>query len=245
MIVDLHAHIGSRKGVIYGGVDIIAEMDAAGVDRACVFTQTEERDNDYTAGQAATYPDRLIGFCMIDPWAPDAESEMERCYAELGMRGVKLHPVRQGVALDRHAVVDPFLELCARYRAVFFAHGASEPFNAPGKFAEMAASHPDVAMVLGHGGTPWGLQEAIDALIEYPNLHVASALMSRPQLRSVLDQVGPSRVLLATDAPFNSYQLEIAKLREVASSEADAELMLGGNLLRLLGQSSTTEGGLQ
>lgn len=236
MIFDLHSHIGPRKGILYTGEDILAEMDQAGVDRACVFTQVEEIDNDYTASQVRAHPDRLTGFCMVNPWDPAAEEEMRRCYAELGMRGVKFHPVRQGVALDRHGVLDPFMDLCAQFKCIAFFHGASEGFNSPAKFEEMARAYPEVPIVIGHSGTPWGLDEAIDAGRRCSNLYYATSLAAKHHLRRVVDQLGPERVLLATDAPFNQFRLEIAKVRSVIDPEL-SHLILGDNLRRLLGES--------
>lgn len=240
MIADLHAHIGPRKGVTYSGDDIVDEMDAASIDRCCVFTQVEEINNDYPAEQVRQHPDRLIGFCMVNPWDPGAESEMRRCYADLGLRGVKFHPVRQGVALDRHGVMDPFLEICREFGAIFYAHGASEAFNGPGKFEEMARSYPTVPIVMGHSGTPWGLAEAIDVGRRCPNLHFATALADRRQLRAIIDALGADRVLLATDAPFNQFDREAQKVRDITSAD-EARLVLGGNLLRLLGLAGSAE----
>lgn len=233
MIFDLHSHIGPRKGVLYTGDDILAEMDQAGVDRACVFTQVEEMDNDYTASQVLAHPDRLVGFCMVNPWDPGGEGEMRRCYAELGMRGVKFHPVRQGIALDRHGVLDPFMELCQEFGALAFFHGASEGFNAPSKFEEMAHSFPQVRIVIGHSGTPWGLEEALGAGSRCPNLYFATSLAARHHLRRLIADLGPERVLLATDAPFNQFALEIQKVRDVCPANT-VHLVLGENLRRLL-----------
>jgi predicted TIM-barrel fold metal-dependent hydrolase len=172
---------------------------------------------------------------MVNPWDPNAEAEMRRCYADLGLLGVKIHPVRQGVALDRHGVLDGFFRLCEEFSAVFFAHGASEAFNGPGKFEEMARSFPSVPLVIGHSGTPWGLAESIEVGRHCPNVYYATALADRRQLRAVIDALGADRVVVATDAPFNQFDREIQKVRDISSPD-EAALILGGNTLRLLGE---------
>lgn len=88
--------------------DLIAILDAARIRRAVVlstayiFTQPTRNvendhekvkaDNDWTAGQVALFPDRLIGFCGINPLKDYAVEEVARCarIPEL-RRGLKLH----------------------------------------------------------------------------------------------------------------------------------------------------------
>jgi predicted TIM-barrel fold metal-dependent hydrolase len=88
--------------------DLIAILDAAGITRAVVlstayiFTQPTRNvesdyeklkaDNDWTAGQVALFPDRLIGFCGINPLKDYALDELARCAKIPALRrGVKLH----------------------------------------------------------------------------------------------------------------------------------------------------------
>jgi predicted TIM-barrel fold metal-dependent hydrolase len=88
--------------------DLIAILDTARIRRAVVlstayiFTQPTrsvendyekvKADNDWTASQVAQFPDRLVGFCGINPLKDYAVEEVARCakIPEL-RRGVKLH----------------------------------------------------------------------------------------------------------------------------------------------------------
>ena len=88
--------------------DLIAQLDAAGIERAVVLSTayvwsqpsrnvvddypSVRGDNDWTSLQVARYPDRLIGFCAIDPMKPYALDELARCAADPFLRrGVKIH----------------------------------------------------------------------------------------------------------------------------------------------------------
>ena len=88
--------------------DLIAIMDDIGIERAVVLSvaywfgegdgpvTADELDithweNDWTAAQAARYPDRLTPICGIAPLRPYAEEEIRRCANELGMPGIKMH----------------------------------------------------------------------------------------------------------------------------------------------------------
>ena len=87
---------------------MIAMLDAAGITRAVVLSTAyiweqgtrkvdnpAERlraDNDWTSQQVAKYPDRLIGFCGINPLKDYALAELARCAKDPNLRrGVKMH----------------------------------------------------------------------------------------------------------------------------------------------------------
>ena len=88
--------------------DKIKEMDASGTRFAAVISnayyfdsvQPEpvpdalskiRADNDWTAAQAAQYPDRLAAFCSVNPTKDYALAELDRCASSGGFRGLKLH----------------------------------------------------------------------------------------------------------------------------------------------------------
>src|SRR6476646_737931 len=88
--------------------DLIEQLDAAGIKRAVVlstayiFEQPSRnvdhaaekltRDNDWTSKQVAQFPDRLIGFCGVNPLKDYALAELACCAADPNLRrGLKLH----------------------------------------------------------------------------------------------------------------------------------------------------------
>ena len=117
--IDVHVHIGSQRltdlfaggGVpAVGADDLVARLDEANVRRAIILAAgyfgktvglTEDvnmaPENDYAASEIARFPDRLIGFCGINPLYPSAVAEIDRCLALPGMVGVKLHLEASGV----------------------------------------------------------------------------------------------------------------------------------------------------
>jgi predicted TIM-barrel fold metal-dependent hydrolase len=138
--IDVHTHIASQPLTDLftgGGVpaadadDLIARLDEGNVQRAVILSAayfgtaagfTDDfnviPENDYVAAEVAKYPDRLIGFCGINPLFDSALDEIDRCLALPGMIGVKLHLEASGVdmANRRHlgkmmAVFDRIAEL--------------------------------------------------------------------------------------------------------------------------------------
>jgi len=129
-LVDYHQHLFSpalaalvastppvSQATTVNANDLIAILDNAHIRRAVVlstayiFTQPTRNvendyerlkaDNDWTASQVALFPDRLVGFCGINPLKDYAADEVARCakIPEL-RRGLKLHLGNS--ALDYH-----------------------------------------------------------------------------------------------------------------------------------------------
>jgi predicted TIM-barrel fold metal-dependent hydrolase len=140
-VADHHQHLfspgivallGDSSGVTpLDADDLIPLLDSAGIRRAVVLSvaymygsprRTVENEyakvraeNDWTAAQAARYPDRLIAFCGFNPLKDYALEELARCAADRRFgRGIKLHFGNSDVQLDEPAHVE-------RLRQVFRA----------------------------------------------------------------------------------------------------------------------------
>jgi predicted TIM-barrel fold metal-dependent hydrolase len=116
-VIDYHQHLyspeaGARSIPGPKGIDakaLIAQLDAAGIQRAVVLSVAYSfsnpnkpavpneyahvmAENDWTSAQVGTYPDRLIGFCSVNPLRPYAIREIARCAKDPNLRtGLKLH----------------------------------------------------------------------------------------------------------------------------------------------------------
>jgi uncharacterized protein len=88
--------------------DLVALLDAAGIRRALVLSvaytwgspnrsveneyEKVKADNDWTSQQVAQFPDRLRGFCGVNPLRDYAFAELERCAKDPQLHyGLKLH----------------------------------------------------------------------------------------------------------------------------------------------------------
>jgi predicted TIM-barrel fold metal-dependent hydrolase len=118
-LVDHHQHLSSPANSEASGAPrgrrlppsaqaLIAFLDSAGIRRAVVLsvayqwagysrkTENEHErvkaENDWTARQVASYPDRLVAFCSVNPLRPYALDEIARCARDPRLRtGLKLH----------------------------------------------------------------------------------------------------------------------------------------------------------
>jgi predicted TIM-barrel fold metal-dependent hydrolase len=118
-LVDHHQHLSSPANTLVSGApparqlpgsaqDLIAYLDAAGIQRAVVLSvayqwgsptrriedeyEKVKAENDWTSQQVALYPDRLRVFCSVNPLKPYALDEIARCASDERLRtGLKLH----------------------------------------------------------------------------------------------------------------------------------------------------------
>ena len=199
-------------------------MDEDGVDRSVVMGMgwtdpgVAREANDYIIESARKYPDRIIGFCSVNPaWGDDAAREVERC-ANLGMRGVgELHPDTQRFDIGDAATMASVLEVAEEYELVITTH-SSEPVGhsyagkgsttpqALMRFIENARAYPNVRIICAHwgGGLPFYalMPEVGDALSNVWFDTAASPFLYTPDVfPMVAALVGPEKILPGSDFP--------------------------------------------
>lgn len=235
MIIDMLAHIGIKKGENYKVESLLELMDQNGVEKCMICSQLETVDNDYIYDCCKRYPDRVIGFAVINPWDIDGEAEVEKCYRDYGFYGLKMNAIRFGYSADRHSILDPYFDLCEKYGKCVVAHGQSDMFSIPDKWAEMAKTYPKVPVMLYHMGVPLMYERACELARDVPNFYLSTCGAYVPVMRMGYEIAGPKKVLFSSDAPFGDMGQEIAKVKYIARNEADQEIMLGKNAADMLG----------
>ena len=233
MIIDSHNHMGKRKGVDFPAESMIEWMDKAGVDACLVTSQVEAINNDYIAEMQLKFENRIFGYAVVNPWDYIAEEELERCFRDLNLYGLKLNPLRHGFALDRHSIVDPLFEICERYDKPILVHGQSDMFNMPGKFDEMAETFPNVKIILAHIGEPDAIDAAIRVVNRRENVYVDTAGIQLSTLKRAVNEIDPNKILMGTDAPWGDFNLSIKLVEKATEDEEIRQKILGKNAARL------------
>lgn len=233
MIIDSHNHMGKRKGVDFPAESMIEWMDKAGVDACLVTSQVEAINNDYIAEMQLKFKNRIFGYAVVNPWDYIAEEELERCFRDLNLYGLKLNPLRHGFALDRHSIVDPLFEICERYDKPILVHGQSDMFNMPGKFDEMAETFPNVKIILAHIGEPDAIDAAIRVVNRRENVYVDTAGIQLSTLKRAVNEIDPNKILMGTDAPWGDFNLSIELVEKATEDEEIRQKILGKNAARL------------
>ena len=196
-ILDAHTHLsGAETGENTEG--IMACMDACDIDKAFVFAPllnvhswelTDEHlddirnHNDYCADICSGAPERLLGFCVLNPVPQLAGGsfkksvdlmikEVRRCYHELGLRGVKMIPTHW---YPNDPEIIPLYQEIAKlgmyvvFHAGIFMDGQQGSYCRP-TFFEGIRRVPDLKVQLAHLGWPW-VDECIAVLDMESNIH--------------------------------------------------------------------------
>lgn len=243
MIIDHHNHIWEGRATGEGFLDlpmsanaILKAMDADGVDLAGVCTLAQDIQNDYVLAAQRAHPDRLFGYCFINPREPGGAETLRRYLGE-GLKGLKLHPRLHGFPLRALPLVGPLLQVCQEYKVPAFSHGnGSEEFNVPSYFEELARAFPDVPIIIGHMGSFNAVDDAILVANRTPNVYLDTSLASWDNLMNAV-RTGPiDRIMMSSDWPGSPFRLEQMKVELATPNDLVVRRkLMGENYARLVG----------
>lgn len=207
---------------------LVSDMDKAGIDKAIIFpldfslysgrgksVSLEEQHEIYSKA-TKRHPNRLIAWAGINPRRPDAAKFVNRAIKEWDMKGVKLHPCI-GEFYPNDNTIYPVYEKCLELNVPVSIHTGPEAHPYHGKYAmpiyveEVADAFPQLTIIMAHSGLCWW-EEAVAIAAVRPNVYLDIAYwqikcLARPiwgfyyQLRTMMDSVGPHKILFGSDWP--------------------------------------------
>ena len=278
MIIDIHTHIFPKimqdqrdlffdgepafkllydnpKSNIVGADQLIEAMDKDNVDRSVVFGfpwQNEayfKQNNDYVMEAVARYPDRLYGFCCLDPYHPNSEKEVERCL-NAGLSGIgELAFYTSDINEETIKHLQPIMRMAQISKKPVMIH-TNEPVghSYPGKTPLSVKSiyhfvecFPNNKIILAH----WGggvffyhllKKEAKDVLANVYVDSAASIYLYDQRIWSVAsDIIGSEKILFGTDYPLlpaNRYFKQIETNTNLNAQDLDN--ILGKSAMNIL-----------
>ena len=206
--------------------------------------------NDRLAALAGDYPGVLMGFGSVDPHAGDAVDEVSRA-AELGLRGLKLHPTMQAFdpgderfyplwdrAQDLGLVLLFHTGTCGIGAGTPGAGGTKIRYSHPAFLDAVAADFPGVRWVAAHFGWPWFL-ECLAIALHKSNVWIElSGWAPRYLPPEVVREAGKrlnDRTLFGSDYPFISPDRWFDEFEDLGYPEGARQNILWRNASRLLG----------
>jgi predicted TIM-barrel fold metal-dependent hydrolase len=163
--------------------------------------------NDSVLAAMKRYPQRIAGFCFLQPGNGQAAlDELKRC-VDNGMVGVKLY--NQFKYSD--PMVFPIAERCTALRIPLLGHSAhlTDAKSLAGQpktsdsldFCQLSWRYPELMLILGHvnGGGDW--QWAIKGLRDCPNVYLdtSGSVLENDTIEMCVRELGHERILFATD----------------------------------------------
>jgi predicted TIM-barrel fold metal-dependent hydrolase len=279
MLIDFHTHIfpphicqqrdrycardpwfnalyGDARAYLANAEDLIAEMDAAGVDASVTFSfgwsdaGLIEETNTYVLDAMRRYPGRIFGMAVLQPTiGRRALNELQRC-AEAGMIGLgELMPHGQGYRLSDISLLTPVMEIVRQYQLLVLSH-CSEPVGHmyPGKgdvslqdIVRFLTAFPDVRFIAAHwgGGLPfYSLMPEIRRITANVWYDTAATvyLYQDTIFPLVAKLVGPDRILFGSDYGLLRQGRIIEHVKRSGLEPGAVELVLGENAKALLFQ---------
>jgi predicted TIM-barrel fold metal-dependent hydrolase len=241
-VIDAHTHLGlDEDGRSLTLAELLAQLDAAGARRACVFplhdperTPSYSVPNDRVLAWAQESEGRLVPFCRLDP-AEGPLEEAERCLA-LGARGIKLHPRAQGFQFDGQEMDDVFALAETASVPILIHAGRGLPPLADG-LAELALRHPGAVLILAHGAIcDQGILTS--RLAEHPGVLYDISCFFPLDVIELLARAPVERIVFASDPPYGMPATTLYMALRVAAharlDEAATRAMLGGTMAALL-----------
>ena len=201
----------------FSAEEMLAEMDAAGVDRAVIVPPSWIGSNNATALEAAAkYPARYAVMGRFDPQAADARAQLEGWLSQPHMLGIRITfnlPIY--VSWLEDGSLDWFWAACERLNIplMVLLSGMLD------KAAAIAQRHPGLTLIIDHMGRTSGSFGAaafadlddLLALARHPNVRVKTTSAPsyseqpypfrdiHPYLRRIYDAFGPRRLLWGSD----------------------------------------------
>ena len=234
--------------------DLIESMDRDGISMSVALNigwaspELCRETNDYIIESISKYPDRIIGFCSVQPKSEDAVSEIERCTGQ-GIRGIgEMMPHVQDFDLGDKDLMSPIIETAQKHNMIILTH-SSEPVGHiyPGKgdvLPEMLyrfiTNFPEANIVCAHwgGGLPfYALMPEVRKALNNVAFDTAASpfLYEYAIFPRVAEIIGAERILFGSDYPLITQIRIIEKLKEMDMPQEHKDAILGNNARSLLG----------
>lgn len=269
MIIDFHTHIfpdkiaqrtinilegnirdngGTEKAFLDGTLSSLkSSMRDSGVNYSVVLPIATTITQSTTINNFAAEingKDNIFSFGSVHPMQENAESELERI-ADMGLRGIKLHPDYQGVYADSPECIR-VLKKAERLGLLVVFHsgfdiGMRPPAHCTPKMLRSVIDSLDnggsniIAAHMG-GWRQWddtaeylaGTQILLDTSFSIP-------YMKRGVLEKILTRHGSDKILFGSDSPWQRQSDSAESVKSLGLSDEDSNNILFRNAKRLLG----------
>ena len=244
----------SEKAKMATAEELIGSMDRDGVDVSVALNigwSTNElcaETNDYIMESVARYPDRLVGFCSVQPnLINEAVAEIERC-VKGGIKGIgEIRPDTQRIDLADAEKMRPFTDAVRKHNLILLIH-ASEPVGHvyPGKGSvtpellyPFIAANPDIKIVCAHwgGGLPfYALMPEVGKAMENVCFDTAASpyLYTSQIYRQVISLVGADRILFGSDYPLMPQNRVLKEIKSQGLGDEVESKILAANARRFI-----------
>lgn len=219
--------------------------------------------NDFISNMQKKYPDKIIGIGTVLPWyqppliysagekygqpfqkmgGNPAVEEAERIVKDLGLYGLKLHPLEHGYQINDPHIMFPIYEKLTEMqektgrKLIMFVHAAGDDIgNTPEGIADAASHFKDLMFIVSHCGYARAVPTLASMLADKENVMLDLTTVAIPALlKEAYKAFGASRFTAGADGPFATCRVKNAIVECLTEDKEERELILGGNIMRYL-----------
>lgn len=218
--------------------------------------------NDYVAKIQKQFEGRVRGLATIQPFHQKipchcgettcpygvdtscnvAQEELDRAILDLGLWGMRINPSQHNYPLNSRSLSWPLLRRLShlqkqtgrRMIVSVYSYG-DHIFNTTESFMETAKEFPDLIFLMQHAGFVWGCFTLSDTAAPLENVYLDLSTM--PQFDVVWNAFknhGMKKFCIGTDGPLGDYSMKMAIAADYCKTQEDFQMMLGGNLAKVL-----------
>ena len=223
--------------------ELLESMDRAGVMQSwiCSIATKPPQFDSIAAWSRSIASERLIPFLSVHPDAPDPAGRVHQA-AEMGFRGLKLHPYYQQFSVDEPSV-DPIWRAAAETGLIVLCHAGfdpgfpHDPIASPSRLRRVLDAHPGLRLIAAHLGGWLQWDEVFAHLLGQPvwiDVSASIALLGPERSRDLLLAHPPTHLLFGSDSPWFDQSRAVAELKALALPAALERAILFDNARALL-----------
>ncbi|GGM40278.1 amidohydrolase family protein [Dactylosporangium sucinum] len=255
MKIDFHTHVWNTQ---LDQVDeFTGRLTELGIDAGVVLPIAPYMTNEAVADLVTKGAGKVIGFASVVPFAEttgipreDPLATLDHAVNTLGLRGLKLHPLIQGFALNDPGLV-PVVSAAGDLGIPVLFH--TGPANGRAGRIEngritllddLAIMCPNTVLIAGHadplGDAPYLARKHKNVYLETSISWSRWGKLIPGLVRQVVEESGPDKILYGTDFSLGRDQrvVDTDAVFESSGLSSDAlALVYGGNAVRLLNLS--------
>jgi predicted TIM-barrel fold metal-dependent hydrolase len=209
--------------------------DAAGVEYAVVMPSPTPKPDNRALYETAGSERRAILCCQVNPNDGEAALyDIRQSATELGMRLLKIMPAVYQLRLTS-PLASTLMAIARELGLIVNIHSGSE-ISHPLAIGALCRRFPDVTVLMDHMGYREWMPDAIEAARDNPNLYLGTtiAAFEPAAVQRAVEELGPERVVYGSNWPVCYSDLAVEAIRRQKLGKEAEELVLGGNLARLL-----------
>jgi len=245
LLIDFHTHVGnSIFEYKQTPTKLFANMKKYGIEKAVIcpvkpYTYHLETQNNYIAKLVKKYPEKLIGFCRVDPRLKvKAVKEVIRCSKELNLKGIFLHPWEETFQINDEIVI-PIIQEAENNNMLVMISGGHLRVSRAWQISELTSKFPKVNFIITSAGqiniSGSALFEAEIMIKENLNIIVETSGIYREDfIEEIVKKYGKDRVIFGSNSPEYNLGLEIKRVQWAHLSQDEIDAISYQNALRIL-----------